>query len=97
MKHHLKKWTNTNKLLTKGWEGVKTGHTTAAGYCLSSLRDGIYIVVVNSTNDPSRFSDTEKIYNWYQDHLSTRQTKSVLSIRAPLEATYHTKTEGSIL
>jgi D-alanyl-D-alanine carboxypeptidase len=42
-----KVWVNTNSLLKKGWEGVKTGHTSTAGSCLSSLRDGIYIVVLN--------------------------------------------------
>jgi D-alanyl-D-alanine carboxypeptidase len=40
-------WINTNILLKKGWEGVKTGQTGAAGSCLSSLRDGIFIVVLN--------------------------------------------------
>ena len=79
----------------KGWEGVKTGHTTAAGYCLSSLREGLYIVVLNCSNDPSRFSDTEKVFNWYKDHLTSRQTKSVLSIRSPVDGV-HVKTEGSI-
>lgn len=40
-------WINTNILLKKGWEGVKTGQTGAAGSCLSSLKDGIFIVVLN--------------------------------------------------
>lgn len=31
-------WKNTNRLLHKGWEGVKTGITQAAGSCLASLR-----------------------------------------------------------
>ena len=29
-------WTNTNKMLNKGWEGIKTGITDAAGPCLAS-------------------------------------------------------------
>ena len=86
-----KKWVNTNKLLGKGWQGVKTGHTTAAGFCLASLKDGIYIVVLNCNNDSLRFIDTQKIFNWYQDHLTNRQTKSVLSIRAPVQG-HHFKT-----
>ena len=45
---HSKKWVNTNKLLLKGWEGIKTGHTVSAGYCLASLKEGIFIVVLNS-------------------------------------------------
>ena len=40
-------WWNTNMLLKKGWEGVKTGHTAAAGSCLASLKKGIFIVVLN--------------------------------------------------
>ena len=31
-------WWNTNKLLQKDWEGVKTGQTPSAGSCLSSLK-----------------------------------------------------------
>ena len=65
--------------------GVKTGHTISAGYCLSSLKDGIYIVVLNSQKDPYRFTDTVKIFDWYQDHIDNRQTKSVLSMRSPKE------------
>lgn len=30
-------WKNTNRLLYKGWEGIKTGITQAAGSCLASL------------------------------------------------------------
>ena len=43
----VKKWSNTNKLLGSGWEGIKTGYTVAAGNCLASLREGVFIVVLN--------------------------------------------------
>jgi D-alanyl-D-alanine carboxypeptidase (penicillin-binding protein 5/6) len=33
----VNEWINTNKLLDKGFLGVKTGITNAAGACLSSL------------------------------------------------------------
>jgi D-alanyl-D-alanine carboxypeptidase (penicillin-binding protein 5/6) len=66
-KKKQKKWWNTNKLLTKDWEGVKTGQTGSAGSCLSSLKQGVFIVVLNSSNSETRFSDTERIYNWYID------------------------------
>jgi D-alanyl-D-alanine carboxypeptidase len=46
----LKKWTNTNKLLGMGWEGIKTGHTQPAGACLASVRAGVFIIVLNSAN-----------------------------------------------
>jgi len=49
-------------LIEKGWEGVKTGITPTAGGCLASLRDGVYIVVLNSSDAETRFSDNEKIY-----------------------------------
>ena len=42
-----KTWWNTNNLLKKGWEGVTTGQTLPAGNCLSSLKDDVFIVVLN--------------------------------------------------
>lgn len=61
-----REWRNTNKLLEAGWEGIKTGQTPTAGSCLSSLRDKIYIVVLNCPNSEARFTDTQKLYNWYR-------------------------------
>ncbi len=51
----VKTWSNTNKLLSLGWEGIKTGQTNTAGACLASVRDGVFIVVLNSSNRDSRF------------------------------------------
>ena len=51
-------WKNTNKLLKKGWEGIKTGNTPAAGSCLASYREGVYIVVLNCCNLEARFTET---------------------------------------
>lgn len=65
LKKVSKKWWNTNKLLYKDWEGIKTGHTSAASCCLLSLKKGIFIVVLNSENLETRFSDTEMIFDWY--------------------------------
>jgi D-alanyl-D-alanine carboxypeptidase len=42
-------------LLEKGWEGIKTGFTIPAGGCLASLREGIYIVILNSFDGERRF------------------------------------------
>lgn len=58
-------WHNTNALLRKGWQGVKKGKTLSAGSCLASLKDGIYIVVLNCTNNQRRFTETEQLYKWY--------------------------------
>jgi D-alanyl-D-alanine carboxypeptidase (penicillin-binding protein 5/6) len=44
-------WRKTNKLLEQGWEGIKTGQTQRAGACLVSVRDSIFIVVLNSLNN----------------------------------------------
>ena len=53
-----KKWWNTNQLLKKGWSGVKTGQTNTAGNCLASLKNGIYIVVLNCNSNDARFAET---------------------------------------
>lgn len=53
--HCHKKWTNTNKLLRLGWEGIKTGQTQPAGACLASVREGVFIIVLNSANKEARF------------------------------------------
>lgn len=54
----LKRWKNTNRLIDYGWEGVKTGHTNSAGCCLASLKNGIFIIVLNSSTTDTRFDDT---------------------------------------
>jgi len=48
-------WKNTNRLIDAGWEGMKTGHTPSAGCCLASLKDGVFIVVLNSSSIENRF------------------------------------------
>lgn len=53
-----KRWWNTNTLLNKGWEGIKTGQTVAAGSCLASLKQEIYIVVLNCRDNGARFNET---------------------------------------
>lgn len=61
---------NRNRLL---WidptvDGVKTGHTEAAGYCLisSALRDKrrLLSVVLGTTSDAARASESMKLLNW---------------------------------
>mgnify|MGYP000930809478 FL=1 len=58
-------WRNTNRLLDLGWEGIKTGQTQRAGSCLVSVRDSIFIVVLNSINSEKRFEDSQLLYEWY--------------------------------
>lgn len=75
-----KTWTNTNKLLWKGWDGIKTGITDTAGPCLASALtvadyywNGYkkecskrqYVVVVLSCKSMDiRWEECEKIINW---------------------------------
>lgn len=54
----VRKWTNTNRLLGRGWQGIKTGQTNSAGGCLASLRNGVFIIVLNCSSKESRFEDT---------------------------------------
>jgi serine-type D-Ala-D-Ala carboxypeptidase (penicillin-binding protein 5/6) len=70
--HHAYRWANTDRLLFryKGAIGIKTGFTSAAGYCLlfEATRDGRTLmgVVLDSTNTDAylRFSVAVKLLNW---------------------------------
>jgi serine-type D-Ala-D-Ala carboxypeptidase (penicillin-binding protein 5/6) len=69
-------WKNTNKLLgTEGYDGIKTGTTTAAGACLVSQgsRNGrsIIIVVLGATSSDGRYVDTRNLYRWAWQKLGT--------------------------
>ena len=62
-------WKNTNRLLAiEGYEGIKTGTTSAAGACLVSLgeRDGrrLIIVVLGSASSDARYVDTRNLFRW---------------------------------
>jgi serine-type D-Ala-D-Ala carboxypeptidase (penicillin-binding protein 5/6) len=70
--HRRYYWTNTDLLLTRyrGAIGIKTGYTTAAGYCLlfEARRRGTSLmgVVLDSTNTDAamRFTAAERLLNW---------------------------------
>jgi D-alanyl-D-alanine carboxypeptidase (penicillin-binding protein 5/6) len=62
-------WNNTNKLLDiEGYDGIKTGTTTAAGNCLvASGRHGsdhLLVVVLGCTSNDSRYIDTRNLFRW---------------------------------
>jgi D-alanyl-D-alanine carboxypeptidase (penicillin-binding protein 5/6) len=62
-------WENTNRLLDlEGFDGVKTGYTEAAGYCLvSSSRRGaghLIVVVLGCTSRDSRDVDSRNLVRW---------------------------------
>ena len=63
-------WKNTDSLLStySGAEGIKTGYTAEAGYCLvfSALRQGHHIigVVLNEDSPEARFTDATRLLDW---------------------------------
>lgn len=67
------KWCNTNRLLEKGWEGVKTGITTVAGPCLcaSIRRKGVQLVVtvLGSKSMDRRWVEVPKLGKWAFNRL----------------------------
>jgi len=83
-------WTNTNKLLWsyEGIEGIKTGTTGQAGYCLvaTATQNGMQLitVVLGSTD---RWSDTRKLLDYGFDnfHLVTLADKGDVIARLPID------------
>jgi D-alanyl-D-alanine carboxypeptidase (penicillin-binding protein 5/6) len=62
-------WNNTNRLLDmEGYDGIKTGTTSAAGACLvaSGRRgtDHLYVVVLGSTSSDGRYVDARNLFRW---------------------------------
>jgi D-alanyl-D-alanine carboxypeptidase (penicillin-binding protein 5/6) len=62
-------WDNTNRLLgIEGYDGVKTGTTTAAGFCLvgSGIWDGRHriVVVLGASSNENRYLDARNLFRW---------------------------------
>ncbi|HEY1186305.1 MAG TPA: serine hydrolase [Gemmata sp.] len=73
-------WTNTNRLLEmEGYEGIKTGTTTAAGSCLVSCGthngDRVFVVVLGCTSNDSRYTDTRNLYRWAWTERAAKKDK----------------------
>jgi len=70
---------NRNKLLWRddSSDGVKTGHTKSAGYCLvgSAKRGGMRLitVVAGSSSDKKRFDDTQRLLEYGFRFFSTQE------------------------
>ncbi|MFD0732879.1 D-alanyl-D-alanine carboxypeptidase family protein [Planotetraspora mira] len=66
--HRKHTWTNTNKLLSDGAIGLKTGYTAKAGYCLAfaQVKSGHTIVgaVLGDKSDAARFTSARKLLQW---------------------------------
>ena len=73
------KQSNRNKLLWRddSSDGVKTGHTESAGYCLvgSAKRGGMRLitVVAGSSSDKKRFDDTQRLLEYGFRFFSTQE------------------------
>ena len=67
-------WTNTNKLLGKGFNGVKTGVTPAAGPCLAASfeKDSLHliIIVMNTKTMDNRWVEVPKLTLWAINRLN---------------------------
>ena len=67
---HGQTFSNTNKLLTNysGANGIKTGHTTGAGYCVigSATRNGrtLIVAVLGEPSDEARVADAGALLDW---------------------------------
>jgi D-alanyl-D-alanine carboxypeptidase (penicillin-binding protein 5/6) len=62
-------WNNTNRLLAiEGYDGVKTGTTSAAGSCLVSRANRtdkqLIVVVLGSATSEARYVDSQNLYEW---------------------------------
>ncbi|WP_214104985.1 D-alanyl-D-alanine carboxypeptidase family protein [Acrocarpospora catenulata] len=66
-------WHNSNKLLGDGVIGLKTGFTTAAGYCLSfvaEVRGHLLIgVVLGETTENRRYASALRMLDWAEERL----------------------------
>ena len=63
------RWENTNKLLgKKGWQGIKTGVTTAAGPSLSAYyedeRNAYIIILLGSISKDIRWIESTRLIEW---------------------------------
>ena len=83
-------WYNTNRLLWsyEGVEGIKTGTTSQAGYCLvaTATQNGMQLIsVVLGSSD--RWSDTRKLldYGFQNFHIVTLADQGDVVARLPLE------------
>jgi len=82
---------NRNRLLWQDEtvDGVKTGHTAAAGYCLvsSAKRDGsrLIAVIMGTKSDSARVVESRKLLNWgfrfFETSTLFKQGEQIKSVR----------------
>lgn len=68
--------TNFKKFAYVGLDGLKTGHTTEAGYCFTGTaeRNGLRLisVVMGTTSEPQRFEETRKLLDYGFNNFEIR-------------------------
>jgi D-alanyl-D-alanine carboxypeptidase (penicillin-binding protein 5/6) len=74
-------WKNTNELLgIEGYDGVKTGTTSAAGACLVSRgkrgEDSLIVVVLGATSGDARYVDSRNLFRWGWTKLAAQKKGS---------------------
>ena len=88
---------NRNRLLwrDKSVDGVKTGHTSAAGYCLvaSALRDGTRFIaaVMGADSIDARFQDAQKLLAYGFRYFETRELYQAGEVLRTAEVWYGTQ------
>ena len=74
-------WQNTHKLLSKGYNGIKTGITPNAGPCLASSKEVngklFIIVLLNSKSMEARWEETENLLAWCLQELELKKKNAV--------------------
>jgi D-alanyl-D-alanine carboxypeptidase len=70
-------WENTNRLLYRGFSGIKTGITNKAGPCVveqyQDEKINIIIVLLNCRSMDERWCDAVKIVNWIKDEENQKE------------------------
>lgn len=97
--HGLKRYDNSNKLLGTytGADGVKTGWTNKAGYCVvaSATREeiGLIAVVLGTEDENERFDEARTLLDWGFGHYAMTQvataetTAALIPVRDYLDRT----------
>ena len=69
--------TNFKQYAYEGLDGMKTGHTKAAGYCFAGTaeRDGMRLisVVMGASTEPGRFNETKKVLDYGYNNFEVKQ------------------------
>ncbi len=61
-------YSNTNKLLSPSWQGIKTGINVKAGPCVSLVNGSYVIVILNSQSPDQRWKEAEQLSLYASRH-----------------------------